>query len=121
MIVHDVATGRPVDYFLHEEPVYGLSVHPTNANVFVTAGSDGRVLMYDVRMKAGDEPVMLAGYSYAFHAVMFNPTEPRLIATANQKHGLGLWDVRRPQTAVLEYGNMAGRQQTSMSVRFNRY
>lgn len=64
---------------------------------------------------------MLAGYSHAFHAAVFNPREPRLVATANQKHGLGLWDIRKPQHCVLEYGNWdGGQQQTSMSVRFNQ-
>lgn len=31
------------------------------------------------------------------HAVMYNPAEPRLLATANAKEGLGLWDVRKPK------------------------
>ena len=112
-------------YFLHEEPVYGLSVHPHNDTVFLSAGSYGRVLLYDIRQKTGDEPTMLAGYSHAFHAAVFNPMEPRLVATANQKHGLGLWDIRKPQNCVLEYGNWSSvtgqrTQQTSMSVRFNQ-
>lgn len=28
---------------------------------------------------------------------MFNPVEPRLIATANSKEGVGLWDIRKPR------------------------
>jgi WD repeat-containing protein 22 len=49
VIVHEVETRQPLDYFLHEEPVYGLSVHPANADIFVTACSDGRLLLYDMR------------------------------------------------------------------------
>lgn len=28
---------------------------------------------------------------------MFNPVEPRLLATANSKEGVGLWDIRKPR------------------------
>eukprot|EP00092_Neocalanus_flemingeri_P103635 GFUD01132648.1.p1 GENE.GFUD01132648.1~~GFUD01132648.1.p1 ORF type:complete len:334 (+),score=99.27 GFUD01132648.1:66-1067(+) len=119
VIVHDMNTRQPLDYFPHEEPVYGLSVHPTNHNLFLTACSDGRVLLYDLRQRVGEDPIMLAGFSHAFHAVAFNPMEPRLVVTANQKHGIGLWDVRKPERVVLEYGSMGGRQQTSMYVRWN--
>jgi len=34
------------------------------------------------------------------HAVVYNPAEPRLIATANAKEGVGLWDIRRPKAWV---------------------
>lgn len=43
------------------------------------------------------EPFCLAHYPSAFHSVMFNPVEPRLLATANSKEGVGLWDIRKPQ------------------------
>lgn len=43
------------------------------------------------------EPFCLANYPSAFHSVMFNPTEPRLLATANSKEGVGLWDIRKPR------------------------
>ena len=42
------------------------------------------------------------------------------MVTANQRHGVGLWDVRRPGKLVLEFGAVGGRQQTSMYVRWNR-
>ena len=54
VIVHEVETRQPLDYFLHEEPVYGVSVHPLNANIFVTACSDGRLLLYDMRQDGHD-------------------------------------------------------------------
>jgi hypothetical protein len=38
--------------------------------------------------------MMVAGSSYAFHSVQFHPTEPRLLIAANQKTGIGLWDIR---------------------------
>lgn len=43
------------------------------------------------------DAICLANYSSSMHAVMYNPVEARLIATANAKEGLGLWDVRKPK------------------------
>jgi len=40
----------------------------------------------------------LASCTSPMHAVIYNPAEPRLIATANAKEGVGLWDIRRPKT-----------------------
>ena len=39
----------------------------------------------ELRARPEEEPVMLAGYSHAFHAAQFNPVEPRLVVTANQE------------------------------------
>jgi len=39
----------------------------------------------------------LASYASPMHAVVYNPVEPRIIATANAKEGVGLWDIRRPK------------------------
>ena len=49
VMVHEIATRQLVDWFLHEEPVYGLSVQPDRTDTFVTASSDGRLLLYDMR------------------------------------------------------------------------
>ncbi|XP_046402157.1 DDB1- and CUL4-associated factor 5 isoform X2 [Ischnura elegans] len=118
VIVHDTRTGDPIDFFLHEQPVYGLSVDPLNDNVFASACDDGRVLIFDIREPASTEPFCLAGYTSAFHAVMFNPVEPRLLTTANSKEGVGLWDIRKPRQVVLRYG-CNGPPQSCMSARFN--
>ena len=37
VIVHDLATLQPLDYLQHEEPVYGLSVHPSQGETVITA------------------------------------------------------------------------------------
>ena len=77
VIVHDAKTNELVDVFQHEEPVNGLSVHPEQPNLFVTACSDGRILLYDMRQPATSEALMIIGFSYTFHSVQFNPAEPR--------------------------------------------
>ena len=55
---------------------------------------------FNINMNLLFKHLLLSGYSHAFHAAQFNPVEPRLLVTANQKHGIGLWDVRRPRRMV---------------------
>lgn len=117
VIVHDLATGETKDVFMHEDAVYGLSPDPTNPNVFASACDDGRVLIYDTRDSCAD-PFCLANYMSSMHSVMYNPVEPRLLATANAKEGVGLWDVRKPRSCILRYGGSFV-QQSCMSVSFN--
>ncbi|XP_011704608.1 PREDICTED: DDB1- and CUL4-associated factor 5 [Wasmannia auropunctata] len=114
VIVHDLRTGESLNIFLHEKPVYGLSVHPHNDDVFASACDDGRVLVYDIRSNNAMET--LAQYKSAFHSVMFNPVDPRMLATANAKEGVSMWDIRKPLEPVLCYGSP---QQSCMNVRFN--
>ena len=118
VIVHDLRTGDVVNFFLHEKPVYGLSIHPHNDNVFASACDDGRVLIYDIRRSSAIENFCLAQYKTAFHSVMFNPMEPKMLATANAKEGVSLWDARKPLEPVLRYGNGSS-EQSCMNVRFN--
>ena len=35
--------------YYHDDPVYGLHVHPEDSNVFLTASDDGKVLLWDIR------------------------------------------------------------------------
>ena len=79
----------------------------------LTACSDGRVLCYDLRGGSGTESMLAGGQevdfillqlegdfillqfdmiytlppgcSHAFHAVQFNPVQPNLVATSNDK------------------------------------
>ncbi|XP_072341751.1 DDB1- and CUL4-associated factor 5 [Scyliorhinus torazame] len=117
VIVHDVQSTEIVSVFPHDDAVYGLSVSPVNDNVFASSSDDGRVLIWDIRDSHG-EPFCLANYPSAFHSVMFNPVEPRLLATANSKEGVGLWDIRKPRSSLLRYGGKLP-MQSAMSVRFN--
>ncbi|XP_032691163.1 DDB1- and CUL4-associated factor 5 [Odontomachus brunneus] len=118
VIVHDLETSDVLNFFLHEKPVYGLSIHPHNDNVFASACDDGRVLIYDIRGSSATETFCLAQYKTAFHSVMFNPVDPRMLATANAKEGVSMWDVRKPLEPVLRYGSETPAQ-SCMNVRFN--
>lgn len=42
--------GEPYDMFLHSKPVYGLSIDRTNDQIFATAGEDGHILVFDLRI-----------------------------------------------------------------------
>ena len=54
-----------------------------------------------------------AGVRWVCHTM--TPREPRLVVTSNDKHGVGLWDVRMPDRCVLQYGSLGGRQQVEGS------
>ncbi|XP_076442508.1 DDB1- and CUL4-associated factor 5-like [Babylonia areolata] len=118
VVLHDIESGETEDVFRHDEAVYGLSTDPNNETIFASACDDGRVLVYDTREPASSDPFVLAVYTSSMHAVMYNPAEPRLLATANAKEGVGLWDIRKPRSCLMRYG---GRylQQSCMSVRIN--
>ncbi|CAG7836581.1 unnamed protein product [Allacma fusca] len=118
VIVHDVETCVPLDYFVHEQPVYGVSIDPLNDCIFASACDDGRLLIYDIREPSTSDPFCLANLTSAFHAVMFHPCEPRLIVSGNSKEGVALWDVRKPKTPLLRYGGLNA-DQCCMSARFN--
>lgn len=120
VIVHDFKTCTTLDVFLHEEAVYGISVDPLNDNVFASACEDGRILIWDIREPASTDPFCLAKFSSAFHAVMYNPVEPRLVATANSKEGVSLWDVRAPRKSCLTKYGTGTAAESCMSVRFCR-
>lgn len=75
--------------------MYCVSVDPSNDAVFASACDDGRILVFDTR--CSKEAKELAVYSGPFHAVMYNPCEARLVATANSKEGIALWDTRKPK------------------------
>ncbi|GFY50484.1 DDB1- and CUL4-associated factor 5 [Trichonephila inaurata madagascariensis] len=117
VLAHDVATGEILDVFFHDEAVYGLSVDPVNENIFASACDDGRILVWDIRLSS-NEPYTLASSASAYHAVMYNPVEPRFLATANAKDGVCLWDIRKPKVHLMKYGPTL-LSQSAMSVRFN--
>ena len=52
-----------------------------NSSLFATAGSDGQILMFDVRASSDEEEMTLATSQRPFHSVVFNPVEPRLLVT----------------------------------------
>ncbi|KAL7301518.1 hypothetical protein TKK_0005952 [Trichogramma kaykai] len=123
VIVHDIQTTKIVNSFIHEKAIYGLSSHPHSDSIYASACDDGRVLVYDTRGDASSPESFfcLAQYESPFHSVMFNPVDPRTLVTANSKEGCSLWDVRRPLTPLVKYGNEKnqGPSQNGMFIGFN--
>lgn len=87
-----ICSGEPYDVFLHSKPVYSLSVDSTNDQIFATAGEDGRVLVFDLRI--GTQVLALAKSRATFHAVQFHPMDGNFAVTGNGKDGAALWDLR---------------------------
>ncbi|KAK7591051.1 hypothetical protein V9T40_002664 [Parthenolecanium corni] len=116
VILHDLHTGKALDVFNLEQPVYGISVNPFDDHVFASAVDDGRILIFDTRLKPSCDPYKLASSKSAFHAVMYNPVEPRLLATANSKKGTALWDVRTANKVLMQFGRKGG----CMNVRWDQ-
>lgn len=93
---------KPVDYFLHEKPVYGISLQPGSQNIFATACDDGKLRVFDMRCSVSAETI-LASKRSPFHSIMFHPIEGRLVASASAKDGPELWDLRNPLTYCMKF------------------
>ncbi|CAH0395887.1 unnamed protein product [Bemisia tabaci] len=119
VIVHNIKTGEPVQYFLHHQSIYGISMDPFNDNLIAIACDDGKVVLHDIRESSSTEHFVLASSSSAFHSVYFNPSESRLLATANATEGAALWDIRKPKQMLLRFGKQTG-VQSCMSVRWDQ-
>lgn len=86
-------SGKNLNYFSHEGPVYGLSVDRTSTNSFSVATEHGEILVYDLRVGKTD-PLVIAKFRTPFNAVEFHPLNGNFLATANAKRGAQLWDLR---------------------------
>ncbi|XP_017122822.1 DDB1- and CUL4-associated factor 5 [Drosophila elegans] len=117
VIQHDLETGKILNYFSHDGPVYGLSVDRTSGHLLSVATEHGEVLVYDLR-GGKSEPLALAKFKTPFNAVEFHPLNGNFLATANAKRGAMLWDLRHHQEALCQY-NYIPESPSCMSVRFN--
>lgn len=109
VIIHEIFSGNAICTIPHRKPVYGLSVNPQNDEIISTAGEDGRLLLYDIREAPNQEALILAKQKTGFHSVMFNPTKPRYLVSANSEEGVALWDCRKPREELLKYDSNSGK------------
>ncbi|XP_037707324.1 DDB1- and CUL4-associated factor 5 [Drosophila subpulchrella] len=117
VIQHDLETGKILNHFSHDGPVYGLSVDRTSGHLLSVATEHGEILVYDLRV-GKSEPLALAKFKTPFNAVEFHPLNGNFLATANAKRGAMLWDLRHHQQALCQY-NYIPESPSCMSVRFN--
>uniref|UniRef100_A0A914WYA4 Uncharacterized protein n=1 Tax=Plectus sambesii TaxID=2011161 RepID=A0A914WYA4_9BILA len=116
VLLHDVETKKLVDVWRANEAVYGLSIHPSDDNLFMTAAEDGKVHIWDVRTTQHcDDALLLASSRFPMQSAMFNPVDGRLVATANAKDGVQLYDVRRLNKVLMQYEGRNG----AMCVRWD--
>ncbi|XP_069961854.1 DDB1- and CUL4-associated factor 5 [Bactrocera oleae] len=118
VIAHDFETGKLVNVFKHNNPVYGLSIDPKCDSIFATACEDGQILVFDQRVDTAD-PLVVAQQHTSFHAVEFHPAGGNFLVTANSKRGAAFWDIRKPHHPVIQYGGHVDDPPSCMSVRFN--
>lgn len=136
VIVHNIETKEAIDvirltfnevfyyiFFLkyhlfhsHMDDVYGLDVDPTDSNLF--ASSSNEVMIWDLR--SGKSTTLAVG-SGPFHGVMYNPQNSNLVATANSRDGIAVYDTRRPTHKLLYfYSSSIVNSQSAMCVQFNK-
>ncbi|XP_060521769.1 DDB1- and CUL4-associated factor 5 isoform X2 [Cylas formicarius] len=118
VIIHEVYSGNAITSIPHRKPVYGLSINPQNDEIISTAGEDGRLLLFDVREAPNQEAQVLAKQKTGFHSVMFNPTNPRFLVSANSEEGIVLWDCRKPKEELVHYDVSSGKA-SGISACFN--
>lgn len=88
-------SGDTFDVFLHAKPVYGISVDATNDQIFATAGEDGDILIFDLRI--GSDVLSLPKSRAPYHSVEFHPMDGNYLVTGNGKDGAALWDIRESE------------------------
>ncbi|XP_053947354.1 uncharacterized protein DDB_G0287625 isoform X1 [Anastrepha ludens] len=118
VIAHNFETGKLMNVYKHNNPVYGLSIDPRSDSIFATACEDGQILVFDQRVGA-DDPLVVAQQQTSFHAVEFHPAGGYFLVTANSKKGAAFWDIRKPHHPVIQYGGYVDEPPSCMSARFN--
>ena len=61
--------------YYHDDPVYGINIHPEDNNEFLTASDDGKVMLWDIRTSpvSGKMPVYLSVWLLlSFDAFLFS-------------------------------------------------
>ncbi|KAK0046984.1 DDB1- and CUL4-associated factor 5 [Biomphalaria pfeifferi] len=115
VLIHDISVKQSTSIYGLSDAIYALSPDPVSSTIIATASDDGKVRILDTRVPTDSAPFVLADLRAAMHSVTYNPMDPRLLATANSKHGLGLWDIRMPFMSLTYRSGVYN----CMSVRFN--
>ena len=85
-----------MSFVAENKVVCGLSFQPgCHRKVFASACSDGQLVLYDEQCSY--KPVELVTDRQPFMSVCFNPVDDRILASANKKDGVEIWDIRNSQ------------------------
>jgi DDB1- and CUL4-associated factor 5 len=89
-----------VDVFLESSPINCLAVQPEETQTFIAATDDGHIHLYDLRTSSSttrhDQPSIIVAESFdgSYHSCAFHPQQTCLVATANARQGIELYDIR---------------------------
>jgi WD40 repeat protein len=111
VIQYDLTTGEPKSkmgdiVLAHEDSCLRLSIHPRNDQVLLTAGQDWLVKLWDMRTR--NVQGSLERFGRRQNYVQFNPTNPYLFVTSDDRGGMLLYDLRSAfsqttSTHLIEY------------------
>lgn len=82
-------------------------------NIIATAGTDGTILLYDVKIGLLDR--QLREHRRQVHKIAFNPVDGRLLLSASQDGTIKLWDLREKKSRL----TFVGRADAVRDVQFN--
>eukprot|EP00668_Euglena_longa_P034440 GGOE01044251.1.p1 GENE.GGOE01044251.1~~GGOE01044251.1.p1 ORF type:complete len:757 (-),score=129.14 GGOE01044251.1:341-2611(-) len=89
---HDVEQPAPIGEYVHEDSVHKVSVHPEDANVFVSASHDFTLKLWDVRTGVAPQGTIIG--LDAFNAVAFSPCDSHLFLSCDGS-AVCMWDLRK--------------------------
>ncbi|GAA5903266.1 hypothetical protein JCM6882_008122 [Rhodosporidiobolus microsporus] len=83
----------PIDVWLdHDDSIMGLSCHPSNPSLFLSASSDGTLRLFDTRTQPGCVGILADHHS--MDDVAFHPLTPDVFAYGGEDGHVGLVDAR---------------------------
>jgi WD40 repeat protein len=77
----------------HFFPILCLDSNPNMDHAYVTGGSDGRLLFWDLRQPQGSSPLQSVGSAHAHHvtSVKYHPIHDQLLISSGTDCSVNLW------------------------------
>jgi len=124
IICHDLETasttstespGRPTEVWIdNDDSIHGLSCHPSNPHLFISASSDGTLRQYDTRTTSA--AVGILADAHKMEGVQSHPLQHELFAYAGEDAHSGLIDSRMAWTNNSSHTNSGPNQRLARNV-----
>ncbi|KAL1745791.1 WD40-repeat-containing domain protein [Schizophyllum fasciatum] len=111
MLPMSAVTSSMHRYIDHEDSIRDISCHPYNDEIFMSAGEDGRVIVYDARTGNAQGELQLPNEATG---ARYNPTMEHIFATSH-KMRLQLRDARMAFGARAEQGGVVRTYNTRLT------
>lgn len=82
--------------------VNSISFNPASENLFVTGGTDARVILWDLRFLSSPLHYM-HGHADNINSVEWSPHEPTILASASSDRRVCIWDVSRVKDSNFDH------------------